>query len=294
MNVNLHQFTGHRHAIITSMSVDYFEKYGKKMLNSFNRYCRSTRIPIFVFSEEYTRLYDSFQYFIQDEGIEAFLVNLGDISRNFLSFYSISSKSTILKGIRKDNTINKLSNINLWCRPLYSMLEGYLLLEPHFEFVHWFDADVIAFDYFEEVLDSTLPAGHLMSSLPRESQASIDFNIETGYVGFNAKRKTTKKLVEYIVNYTNTFKFLELNDWNDCTIMARGLSLFAAENSMAINDVLLDLAYYVPNEINHRFIYSHLLGSCFDHLKGDRKNIGKSHVIYKNLINHHKYWDQSV
>ena len=281
-----------KHAIITSMSCEYFKKYGINMLSTLQEHSEDRYTPIFIFTEEYNSLGKLFETRFDPKSENINLVCLESISPGFNAFRSISKKSKVLQGFIGNNKYSKTHNIDLWCRPLFAMLDGFMLLESYFKFVHWLDADVIAFDKYLPILDRTVPENCLISSLPRDSQMSLDFNIETGYVGFNCSNKSTKEFVNYTLDYTNSFKFLELNDWTDCTIMANSLKYFANMHNTSVGDWLYDLAYYIPQEINHRFVYSHLLGACFDHLKGDRKESGKSHILYKDLIVSNNYWNQ--
>lgn len=134
--------------------------------------------------------------------------------------------------------------------------------------VFWLDADIVTHaTVTHELLDECLPDDKFCAYLGRRGVFS-----ENGFIGFNAEHALSDKFMEsYRRLYTSGAIFLEPG-WNDCIAFDRIRELAERGFPEAFHNLGRDVAY---TSTEHVFINS-VLGSVMDHLKGGRKNLGRS------------------
>jgi len=139
----------------------------------------------------------------------------------------------------------------------------------------WVDADVLTFAKISiEFLDSLLPNNVALSFLDRPAAYS-----ECGFVGYNLDHPACHPFIEEFAGVYTTGKVKDFAEWHDSFVF----------DEIRKNKNIP--GYHIPSSVNkaHVFINS-VLGTVMDHLKGDRKQVGKSYDNDLIVKHQHEYW----
>lgn len=263
-----------KYTVVTSFSDKGFEQYGRRFIETFEKYWP-----------------EGIELIIYHEGIDNELVNrhtnfnlLKELSCwAFLSRYSenpLYSGKEVNKPVAwKSKCINDGYNYRFdaikFVKKVFAIESAAKLVDTGKLF--WVDADIVTFGKItKEFLDETLPDHTEMSFLARPDSYS-----ECGFVGYNLDFARTLDFIDKFSSVYSCGSVFSMHEWHDSYVFDR------IRNGMGIK------GYAIPAETDrgHVFINS-ILGQYMDHLKGDRKDIGHSN---KNEIktNHNiLYWDE--
>lgn len=141
----------------------------------------------------------------------------------------------------------------------------------------WVDADVITFDdVTNDFLHRQLPDDVCTSYLGRVK----GYHSECGFVGYNLDQVRCHDFINVFASLYRSGMFMKLAEWHDSWVYdyVRAQMGITSKNLSAIGSS------------GHVFIQSEL-GLCMDHLKGDRKQFGRSYPLnYHKAPHNHPYW----
>lgn len=138
----------------------------------------------------------------------------------------------------------------------------------------WIDADVLTFAPVPEDLPQRmLPIGKAISCLSRRG-----YHSECGFVGYNLHHSATMNFIRAFSNLYTSAEVFKLAEWHDSWVF-----------DWLRNKMLID-TYAIPHKSHgHPFINSEL-GLYMDHLKGKRKDTGRSQGQEQIVHGKLPYW----
>lgn len=150
--------------------------------------------------------------------------------------------------------------------------------------IFWVDADVFTHTKVpEDFLDTVLPDDKVACYLGRKY-----VHTESGFLGFNALLPETTVFLQIYRELIETGTFLTMSGWHDCWVFDAARGFFPCQ------DLLVDLAEGLPQNpeepFGHPFINS-VLGDFLDHAKGLRKKQGHSSTADLIVPKEGKYWE---
>jgi hypothetical protein len=251
--------------VVTSCSLEGWEKYGKKFLTSFDQFW--PHVQLHIVSEDRLPLPDS----ILSKRPEIRLWDL-DKSGAAVVFANKYKEDPVANGFKAG------SQIASW----RSKKTGYDYRRDAFRFskkvfalnlvlpsiadtdrLIWLDADTVTLkDIPLGIFDDLPPSQYAIAYLDRHP-----YHSECGFVGYNLRHPATRPfLKEFSCLYSSDSVFL-LDEWHDSYVFD-WLRKRLRVPSFPIP--------YDRRHITHPFVYSKL-GEYMDHLKGMRKQRGVSH-----------------
>jgi hypothetical protein len=143
-----------------------------------------------------------------------------------------------------------------------------------YDYIIWLDADTYTFrDMPKSFLENLLPKDTMITYLGRENPNLKDGGKypECGFVGYNMNNPEIKNLSNDWEKMYVTDEMFKLLEWTDCATLWYLAKKYQREKNIKINDI----GYWKGVKGHHVFINSEL-GLYMDHMKGDRKEAGKS------------------
>jgi hypothetical protein len=145
----------------------------------------------------------------------------------------------------------------------------------------WIDADTVTFaDIPFGFLDATLPEDAMLAYLGRPYRTS-----ECGFVGYNRRHP---RLAEFLAGWKALYDddtLFELAEWHDSWVFDWVRAPFEHEG-VAMHNLSRVLG---RRSVEHPFVNGPL-GAYMDHLKGDRKQAGRSRADDLGVERHEPYW----
>ena len=263
-----------KYAIVTTFSFKGYHEYGKRMLSTFDKYWpNDVDIHAFYEGQKPTDIISNRIFFHDLSACCPDLVKFKEKYKN--DPVANGQATTIPNGVRrpegiKEKWINQPSF--LWDAVRFSHKTFCQAYATTHEDVHngadvmfWLDADTITFrNITEDIYSLWLPENCYVSYLGRPSYS------ECGFLAYNLKHLYHQEFMNRWVDLYNTDKLFDLWEWHDCLAFDT-IRREMEEEGKIINHNLNG----VINDKSHPFINS-VLGQYIDHLKGKRKNNGRS------------------
>jgi len=143
-----------------------------------------------------------------------------------------------------------------------------------YDYVIWLDADTYTFrDMPKSFLENLLPKDSMITYLGRENPNLKDGGKypECGFVGYNMNNPEIQNFCYDWEQMYVTDEMFKLLEWTDCSTLWHLTKKYQREKHIKVNDI----GYWKGVKGHHVFINSEL-GLYMDHMKGDRKEAGKS------------------
>jgi hypothetical protein len=148
----------------------------------------------------------------------------------------------------------------------------------------WIDADTVTFrEVPRDFVESTLPETAMLSFLGRRYRTS-----ECGYVGYNLRHPELRAFLSAWRELYDTDSLFDLAEWHDSFVFDRVRQPFEARG-VETHDLSASLG---RRAIGHPFINGPL-GAYMDHLKGERKEQGRSLGSDLVVERGESYWSDS-
>lgn len=138
----------------------------------------------------------------------------------------------------------------------------------------WLDADTLTHAPVPEGLsDRMMPGAYAVSCLSR-----VGYHSECGFVGYNLEHHQALKFIRAFAELYTGGDVFQLAEWHDSWVFDW------------LRNKMMVATYNIPHKSKgHPFINSEL-GLYLDHLKGNRKNQGKSNLVEQVANINHPYW----
>lgn len=145
--------------------------------------------------------------------------------------------------------------------------------------VIWIDADTITFAPVTiDVLEQLLPEGNYCSYLGRPGKYT-----ECGFMAYDVTNPHHAEFMNSWRDFYVNNKIFELQEWHDCEVFDNIRRRLEKEGK--IENYNLNI-----NQVQaHPFVNS-ILGTFMDHLKGGRKNAGRSYRADLKITRNEDYW----
>ena len=274
-----------RFAAATTFNDSGYTRYGKKMVESFDTYWPQC-VDLYVYYEG-TKPIDLFSERIH-------FIDLLQASPDLVRFKEKYHNDPLANG-KLGNSPHGIKRPNITSKHINS--ESFLYDAVRFshkvfcqihasthidtDIIFCMDADTLTFNPIsEQFLETILPDKYYCSYLNREP-----IYTETGFLAYNTKHRYHDEFMNrYRSIYMDDLIF-KLKEWHDC-------EAFDTVRKQMTNEQKINCySLTKPNSGNHPFVNS-ILGEYMDHLKGQRKDIGRTpHNQVKNN-RHIKYWSR--
>lgn len=247
--------------VVTSCSLAGWEKYGKRFVETFEKFW-PTAVGLHVVSEDVLP--------VKFSNGSRFFHNMGR-----LEAWRIFKDTNASRGwTQGDSTDTRPPGIaSLWTRST-----GYNFRFDAFKFskkvfaieliaedikvgrLLWLDADTLTHSLVPmELPAKLLPANYAISCLSR-----VGYHSECGFVGYNLSHQQTHKFIRAFSDLYTTGQVFDLSEWHDSWVFDW------------LRNRLMISTYNIPHKSKgHPFINSEL-GLYLDHLKGRRKDGGRT------------------
>ena len=150
--------------------------------------------------------------------------------------------------------------------------------------IFWIDADTFCFrDIPRDFIESTLPSAAMLSFLGRRYRTS-----ECGYVGYNLRHPRIHNFLSSWRELYDTDALFELEEWHDSWVFDWLRKRFERQGVIT-HDLSQGLG---RRAVNHPFVNGPL-GAYMDHLKGERKQHGRSLASDLLVSRKESYWRES-
>lgn len=262
--------------VITSCSAIGWEKYGKRFVETFEQYWPKS-IQLHVVSED-----ELPRQFLNTEGPKFWSL---DDSKSWQTFRDNNAFRLWVHGNSSTPRPPKVA-------PRWRENSGYNFRFDAYKFSKkvfaielvteqlkvgralWLDADVLTFAPVPESLpELILPLSCAVSCLTR-----IGYHSECGCVGYNLDHPETAYFIKAFAGLYHTEEVFLLPEWHDSYTLDW------------LRNKLLTATYAIPHKSKgHPFINS-LLGKYMDHLKGRRKDAGRTSKIEQTINHDVDYW----
>lgn len=267
---------GRQYAVVTSYSAEGYALYGKKFIETFRQHWPTNCVHLLVYTDD-DMPFDPTRFVLPDVSSDAaeFLRRYGDDplvkGRQILPGHK-------WKASQKQVGYNFRYDAYRFCRKVFALAHAATILRTGKMF--WVDADVVTHSPVPlGLLDSVLPDGYDLSYLERRK----GYHSECGFVGYNLDTPGAHDFIGKFAAKYATGEFKKYAEWHDSWVFDR------------LREELPVRAYRIPSpESHHPFIYSEL-GLYMDHLKGERKLVGRSYPSGSQRRPHDTaYWTEDV
>lgn len=274
-------------SVITSCSAEGWKQYGQRFVESFYTYWPSS-VELFVASEEANPGEELPPFHIFPKNLVV------DKYKGLPPYYFIPLKNEFLdkykdaKWTAGDASSPRPPHI----MPSWKATSGYFFRYDAYKFckkvfaieaaaklvpsgrLFWIDADVVTFAPIPETIGQTmLPSGYALSCLARGA-----YHSECGFVGYNLDDVRAR---QFIANFSNLYysdQIFELKEWHDSWVF----DWLRKRDNVS--------TYLIPHaSTSHPFINSYL-GRYMDHMKGSRKERGRSLPAEQKKHTDVDYW----
>lgn len=245
-----------KHIVLTTFHKEGYEKYGRKCLESFARYWPREVQMIAV---------------TENVAVDIEAPNIRAVDQNEINGQLASFKSRY-KGEPKANgqcPTDPGRNSYLWdavrfSNKVYAVTGAFKLLKNSCDQLIWLDADTVT--------HSPIPMAFLDSIAPKDNELTAYLNRkiypECGWVGYNMRHPMIAQFMDRFQAVYDSGEFLSWIESHDSYVfwqVMKEMEKLGAGWRPLGND----------QQIGHIFINS-MLGAYMDHLKGPRKDKGKS------------------
>jgi len=265
--------------VVTSCSFAGWEKYGRRFVETFDQWPKS--VVLHIVSED-----DLPKIAPPNHKVVYWALNRSRHWRSFdatnkgLLWTQGTSSCPRPEGIAPRWRENSGHNFRYDAYKFSKKVFAIDLVAEHVEYgrLLWIDADVLTFAPVpEDLAVKVLPDGYALSHLHR-----IGYHSECGFVGYNLGDPTAIRFIKEFAKLYDSGEVFKLAEWHDSWVFDW------------LRNKLMIRAYPIPHRSKgHPFINSEL-GKYMDHLKGKRKDKGRSYGAEQVVNAKLPYWQQGL
>jgi hypothetical protein len=264
-------------AAVTTFNKNGLDLYGQNLIDSF---CKNMplEVDLYIYAENCDPIIPNDNNrkikIIKTERLkeltefkEKYSLNSKNIVGNFKDFLFKHKHYKLKKKLQKLSTKSYIWNVVRFSHKVYAFLDAAKITDA--DVLMWTDGDMFVHNQVPmSFLDHLMPEDRLNCYLGRENM-----HTETGWYSVNLRYpQVTEFLNEYQRMYDDAENgILQLEGWTDCHAYDATMQW----HQKKFNSVNKNLNEGPEADNNHPLINSEL-GQYFDHLKGNRKDLGKS------------------
>jgi hypothetical protein len=255
--------------LVTTFNADGYSLYGKKMLEAFLKYWPVDQ-QILVYAENCT-------FDLSFDNNRIIVKNLLLVD-GLVDFKTRHKDNPIANGYKDGNSKNFLFDAVRFSHKVFALYDA-IQNNPNKSIV-WLDADTITHSKVPtNFLEDNFPNNYGIAYLGRTKQYT-----ECGWVVYHTLHPLMKNFWETFINYYKNDTIFTLTEWHDSYVFDVVRKEY--EDKGMINQNI------TPGFVaGHPFINC-VLGEYMDHMKGPRKQAGRSKKTERSIEKSHiKYWN---
>lgn len=256
---------------VTSVSLPYFEKYGRRLVATFLRFAPPTA-TLRVYCEVSTGVtLESYSLPPDAEG-RVVCVDLHAVTPllAFLERARPRVEAKLGRGVpidpderRPENGYDYTWDAVTFGKKGFSL--AHALVSASARFVFWIDADVVFLDH--------VPVSFLVGLFQGRADlvyfGRVDLHSETGFIGFDLHSPRTRQFARAHEEFWHEDAVFTLKDgWTDCHVFDKVLQRATANDGL--------IARSLSRQDSGHVMATSILSPYLDHLKGARKELGRS------------------
>lgn len=264
-----------KYTVVTTFNADGLKEYGQRMIDSFEQYwpaevdlvvCKENCQP--CVSRANVKLYD--------------LLHLSSPLNSFVERHRNNPRAHGLAGPPEVFDPGKSFRWNAvrFAYKIYAIslvanytADGWLI---------WLDADTVTHSNIQLAdLDRLCPTDAMICYLGRGEK----YHSECGWVAYNLDHANTRSFIQDLRGMYDTDRIFDLREWHDSYVWDTVRRQYQEQNQF----YNLTTTMPQPGRAGHPFINSDL-GSFMDHLKGSRKQEGRSRARDLIIPRQESYW----
>ena len=264
-----------KYTVVTTFNADGLKQYGQRMINAFEQnwpaevdlvVCKENCTP--QTSRPNTRVHD--------------LLNLSSALNTFVERHKNNPLAHGLAGPPEVFDPRKSFRWNAvrFAYKIYaiSLIANY----TSSGWLIWLDADTVTHSPIHlEDLDRLCPSDAMITYLGRGEK----YHSECGWVGYNLDHPATRPFIQDLRGLYDSDKIFDLPEWHDSYVWDTVRCRYQDQHKF----YNLTTTMPVPGRAGHPFVNSEL-GRFMDHLKGDRKQEGRSRPRDLVVPRSEAYW----
>lgn len=239
--------------LVTTFNLDGYNLYGKKMLESFLQYWPKDQ-QILVYTENCTL----------DSNLNDDRIIVKDLLlvQELVAFKARHKENPLANGYKDSSSKNFLFDAVRFSHKVFALYDA--VRNNAGKSIIWLDADTITHNIIpQDFLDSNFPDTYGIAYLGRIKQYT-----ECGWVVYHTKHPLMKDFWETFTGYYKNDTIFELQEWHDSFVFDVVRKEYESRGMLNQN--------ITPDCVaGHPFINC-ILGEYMDHMKGPRKQAGRS------------------
>ena len=281
------QPSNRRFAVVTTCSSEGFEIYGRRMIESFDRYWPN-QICLHLYAEGFTPDYSSPRIVVHDlketcPELTAFkkrhehrpLAHGREHHRRIL--FRVRPRKLRMALRLVDWGVGWRWDAVRFSHKIFAIDSAAGSVDA--DVLYWVDADTVFFDHVPlAALEELMPESCFVSYLGRKNIS------ECGFVGYNLRHPETEHFIESLTRFYTSDSIFREKEYHDSYLFDRLRRRFEREGAQSYN-----ISEGIIDEAGHVLVNSRL-GQFMDHLKGDRKASGSSRIEDLTAERSEAYW----
>jgi hypothetical protein len=260
-------------SFVTTCSLDGWNEYGKKFVESFIKYFPEDTI-LYIYVDFKTGIKHPRVIVRNIENCDG----LSQFQEKIKNMPFATGKRVVSDMHSTAHSPHIIWNARKFSFKVFSV--EHAVLSASEDVVTWIDADSIAFQTIpKEMIEDLIPCYCMVSYLGRNKKYS-----ECGYVSYNRQNPLTALFVTIFADLFRNGEVFSLKEWHDSYIFDVVRTYFEIHYGVENFNISYDVRY-----ADHVFINS-AIGDYIDHLKGGRKEKGQSDISDLLRPNKQPYW----
>lgn len=257
-------------AIVTTFNDDGYNRYGKNMIECFDKYWDKD-VDLYVYYEESKPTHSSSR---------VHYVSLNEVSPDIVAFKQKYKNDPVANGnigispngISRPEKVSekwKSKSSFLWdavrfSHKVYAICHAARNVEA--DVLIWMDADIVTHDNMTlQFLSGYTPEDVYTCSLKRDGKYT-----ECGFVSYNLRHPYNETFMSRWENLYNSGELFDMREWHDSYVYDQVRIQLENENKITSHSYSGEYS-----NTGHPFVNCEL-GNYMDHLKGNRKDVGHS------------------
>ena len=270
-------------AVVTTFNDKGYQLYGKKMIQGFiDHWPKNATLYVYVEESVPTERADNVVYVDFNSAVPELMLfkdrHLDNPRAHGKEHLHDKFGKPLFTKKNKPKGIGFIWDAVRFSHKIYAITHAGLTCKE--DLLFWLDADVRTFAtippfFLEKILRDPIYTCYL---------GRVHKFTECGFVGYNLKHPMNAEFMKAMKHQYDSDKIFRMDGWTDCHVFDSVRERFEAQG-MTNNNISRDLNI----KEGHPFINSDL-GQYMDHLKGDRKQTGKSHSHDLLVKRQEAYW----
>jgi hypothetical protein len=264
-----------KYTVVTTFNADGLKQYGQRMINTFEQFW-PTDVDLIVCAENCQPVVSR---------LNTKVYNILNLSNGLNTFINRHRNNPLAHGLAGPPEVFDPNKSFRWDAVRFSYKIYSIKLVSSYTsggWLIWLDADTVTHSPIAvEDLQKLCPGDAMISYLGRGE----NYHSECGWVGYNLDHVETRNFIGELVAMYDQDRIFDLTEWHDSYVWDVVRRRYQSTNTFHN----LTLTQIRPGRAGHPFINSDL-GKFMDHLKGVRKQEGRSRKKDLVIPRQESYW----